>query len=448
MAVKSGRGAAGERAASSHTGALLAASDVDRRRAVRARRRVARPRRWGRCSTSRELLAHQPLPAGDRVAVLTNARGPGDPLRGRLRGRGPAPARGGHRRLGAADEYERSLRRLLGEEALDAVVAIFVPPLGTRAAEVVARHRRRRGGGAPAGARRLAGRRHAGGGRRRCGPALRTPEEAVRALAHAVLHARRRAAPPDPPSEPTDVDSATAATVVAEGLGGGGGWMPPGDVERLLRCWGIPLVASRLVASAAAAGRAAAELGGPVALKAVVPGAAHKSDAGGVRLDLAGPTAVRRAAREIASRLEDAGTPTEGFEVQRMAPAGTELIVGAVADPAFGPLVACGAAGPAAELLGDVQIRLAPLGPREADAMVRDLRSFPLLDGYRGRAPADLGSLARSSCASARWWPPTPAVAELDLDPVIASPAGALVVDARVRLEAADPAAPFPSLNV
>ena len=332
--------------------------------------------------------------------------------------------------------YERSLRRLLGERAHDAVVAIFVPPLGGRAAEVARAIAAAAAGadrpvlgvwlGADAPAATDAG----------AVPRFSTPEEAVRALVHAVRHARRRAAPPDPPSEPAGVDSATAATIVAGGLGGAGGWLPPADVERLLRCWGIPVVASRLVASAAAAARAAAELGGAVALKAVVPGAGHKSDAGGVRLDLAGPTAVRRAAREIARRLEDAGTPTEGFEVQRMAPAGTELIVGAVRDPAFGPLVACGAGGPAGELLGDVQIRLAPLGPREADAMLRDLRTFPLLDGYRGRPPADLDSLRDIVMRVGALVATHPAVAELDLDPVIASPSGALVVDARVRLEA------------
>ena len=327
-------------------------------------------------------------------------------------------------------------------------MAIFVPPLGGRAAEVARAIAAGAAGadrpvlgvwlGADAPAATDAG----------AVPRFSTPEEAVRALVHAVRHARRRAAPPDPPSEPAGVDSATAATIVAGGLGGAGGWLPPADVERLLRCWGIPVVASRLVASAAAAARAAAELGGAVALKAVVPGAGHKSDAGGVRLGLAGPTAVRRAAREIARRLEDAGTPTEGFEVQRMAPAGTELIVGAVRDPAFGPLVACGAGGPAGELLGDVQIRLAPLGPREADAMLRDLRTFPLLDGYRGRPPADLDSLRDIVMRVGALVATHPAVAELDLDPVIASPSGALVVDARVRLEAPGSAAPFPSLNV
>ena len=389
-----------------------------------------------------QLLADQPLPTGDRVAVLTNARGPGVLCADACEAGGLRP------HLVVTDEYERSLRSLLDEGAHDAVVTIYVPPLGGRVAETA------RGIAAAAeGADRPVlgvwlGTDAPAAADAGAVPRFGTPEEAARALAHAVRHARRRAAPPAPPSEPAGVDSATAATIVAEGLGRAGGWLPPADVERLLRCWGIPLAASRHVASAAAAARVAAELGGPVALKAVVPGAGHKSDAGGVRLDLAGPTAVRRAAREIARRLEEAGTPTDGFEVQRMAPPGTELIVGAVSDPAFGPLVACGAGGAAGELLGDVQTRLAPLGPMEADAMLRDLRTFPLLDGYRGRPAADLDALRDIVMRVGALVAAHPAVAELDLDPVVASPAGALVVDARVRLEAPDSDAPFPSLNV
>jgi acyl-CoA synthetase (NDP forming)/RimJ/RimL family protein N-acetyltransferase len=416
-------------------GGRTADANVD---ALFAHAGVLRAETMGEMFDVAQLLAHQPLPTGDRVAVLTNARGPGVLCVDACEAGGLRP----HLVVAAADDYERSLRSLLSEGAHDAVVAIYVPPLGGRAADVA------RGIAAAA----------VGSDRPVLGvwmgtaagavPRFSTPEEAARALVHAVRHAHRRAAPGDPPPEPAGVDSATAATIVAEGLGRAGGWLPPAHVERLLGCWGIPMVTSRHVASASAAARAAAELGGAVALKAVVPGAGHKSDAGGVRLDLAGPTAVRRAAREITRRLEDAGTPTEGFEVQRMAPAGTELTVGAVADPAFGPLVTCGAGGPAGELLGDVQIRLAPLGPREADAMLRDLRTFPLLDGYRGRPPADLDSLRDIVMRVGALVATHPAVAELDLDPVIASPADALVVDARVRLDAPGSAAPFPSLNV
>jgi len=190
--------------------------------------------------------------------------------------------------------------------------------------------------------------------------------------------------------------------------------------------------------------RAAAELGGAVALKAIAPGLVHKSDAGAVRLGLTGPTVVTHAARAMAAQLD---APVEGFYVQRMAPPGTELIVGAVGDPAFGPLVACGAGGVAVELLGDVQVRLAPLGPREADGMLRGLKTFPLLDGYRGRPDADLDSLRHLVMRVGALASTHPAIAELDLNPVIATPEGAFVVDARVRLESPGPAPAFPSLN-
>jgi acyl-CoA synthetase (NDP forming) len=207
------------------------------------------------------------------------------------------------------------------------------------------------------------------------------------------------------------------------------------------------VVASRLADTPQAAGRAAAELGGRVALKAVAPGLFHKSDVGAVRLGLTGPTAVSRAAVEMARQLEAAGTALEGFRVQRMALEGPELIIGAVGDPAFGPLVACGAGGVAAELLGDIQVRIAPLGPREADGMLRDLKTFPLLDGYRGRPRADLGSVCDLVMRVGALVAAHPAVAELDLNPVIATPEGALVVNARVRVDAPGPAASFPSLS-
>jgi acyl-CoA synthetase (NDP forming) len=346
-----------------------------------------------------------------------------------------------------ADQYERSLRILLDDDEVDAVVTVFVRPLAARAAEVARGIAAAAQGadrpvlavwlGADTPAAPDAG----------LVPRFTTPEEAVRALAHAVRHARRRTAPLDPPYEPADADTATAATIVAEGLGRGGGWLVLGNVERLLRCWGIPMVASRPAFSAQEAGRAAAELGGRVALKAVAPGLVHKSDAGAVRLGLAGPRAVIRAAGEMAARLEGAGTPVAGFHVQRMAPAGTELIVGAVGDPAFGPLVACGAGGVAAELLGDIQVRIAPLGPREADGMLRQLKTFPLLDGYHGRPRADLSAVRDLVMRIGALVAAHPAVAELDLNPVIATPDGALVVNARVRIDAPGPAATFPSLD-
>ena len=466
VAVKSAR-TAGRRAPSSRTGELLAAADVTVD-ALFAHAGVLRAATVGEMFDVAGLLARQPLPPGDRVAVLTNARGPGiacddacqaaglrvqvlsDATRKQLAALGADVSTANPVYMTAsatADQYERSLRVLLDDEAVDAVVTVFVRPLAARAAEVARGIAAAAEGadrpvlavwlGADAPSAADAG----------AVPRFTTPEEAVRALTQAVQHARRRMAPPDPPYEPADADTATAATTVAEGLGHGGGWLAPRDVERLLSCWGIPMVVGRSALSAQAAGQAAAELGGPIALKGVAPGLTNRSDAGAVRLGLAGPTAVRRAAGVMARQLAAAGTTLEGFDVQRMAPAGPELIVGAVSDPAFGPLVACGAGGLTAELVGDIQVRLAPLGPRAADGMLRGLKTFRLLDGYRGRPRAALGSVCDLVMRVGALVAAHPAVAELDLSPVVASPEGALVVDARVRVDAPGPAASFPSLN-
>jgi acetate---CoA ligase (ADP-forming) len=130
-----------------------------------------------------------------------------------------------------------------------------------------------------------------------------------------------------------------------------------------------------------------------------------------------------------------------------MASAGVELIVGVVGDPRFGPLVAVGAGGTTAELIGDVQVRLAPVGPREAAAMLRELRTFPLLDGFRGAPRADAGAVGDiiervSALAAAH-----PEIAELDCNPVVASSDGAVIVDARIRLVPAPDRPPVGALN-
>jgi acyl-CoA synthetase (NDP forming) len=245
-----------------------------------------------------------------------------------------------------------------------------------------------------------------------------------------------------------DVDADAAAAAIAAGLADGGGWLAPDAVEAVLRAYGIPLAESRLARSAAEAGRHAAKLGGTVAIKAVAPGLVHKTEAGGVALGLRGEAAATRAARRLASAVARAtGSRPEAFLVQRMLPTGTELIVGVVGDPDFGPVVACGAGGRTVELLGDVAVRLAPFGPRAAGEMLRSLRTFPLLDGYRGAPIADQRAvedvLERVSALAAAH----PEIAELDCNPLIAGPEGAFVADARIRVTPARPDRPFPALD-
>ena len=192
--------------------------------------------------------------------------------------------------------------------------------------------------------------------------------------------------------------------------------------------------------------RAVEDLGGRVALKAIGPGLLHKSDVGAVRLDLTAAGA-ERAALEMGSSLTAAGLTPEGFLVQRMAPAGPELIVGVVGDPRFGPLVAVGAGGTTAELIGDVQVRLAPVGPREAASMLRDLRTFPLLDGFRGAPRADIEAVEDIVARVAALAAAHPEIVELDCNPVIAGPEGALIVDARIRLAPAPARPPVGALD-
>jgi acetate---CoA ligase (ADP-forming) len=278
-------------------------------------------------------------------------------------------------------------------------------------------------------------------------PVYATPEHAARALGHAARHAaeRRRRAPDAVP--PSDVDRDAAAAVLARPLGAGPGWLSFEDTTALLSAYGLPLAPAHIARSPHAAGRAAAIIGGEVALKAIAPGLLHKRDVGAVRLGLRGASAVTRAARDLRAALEAAGSSVEGFVVREMAPPGVEMLVGVVCDANFGPVVACGAGGTAVELLGDVQVRLAPVAPIDATEMLQRLRTFPLLDGFRGAPRADVAALedvvVRISWLAANH----PEIAGLDLNPVIVSPDGAVAVDARVRVERPARRPPYPAIG-
>jgi acyl-CoA synthetase (NDP forming) len=231
--------------------------------------------------------------------------------------------------------------------------------------------------------------------------------------------------------------------VLAQSLARGGGWMAPEEVAALLGAYGIPLVEQRRAGSPAAAAKAAAELGGVVALKGVGPGIVHKARAGAVRLGLSGPTAVRRAAEQVADRLTAAGTPPSGFLVQPMVGPGVEMLVGVLADERFGPVVAVGAGGGAAEVLNDVGVRLAPLAREEALAAIGALRSAALLE----REAADVAALADVAVRVGALADQQPAIAELDLNPVMVGRGGAAVVDARVRVAPPPDRPVFPALT-
>jgi len=237
------------------------------------------------------------------------------------------------------------------------------------------------------------------------------------------------------------LEPARARALVSSFLGRvpGGGWLPPGDAVALLKCYGMPVVESRPARDTAGALAAAAALGGHVAIKADVPGLVHKSEAGAVELGLRGPEEVRQAMARLTGRF--AGRLT-GVLVQPMITGGTEVIIGVVQEPVFGPLVVFGLGGIATEVLGDHAARLAPLTDSDADDLVGSIRAAPLLLGHRGQAAADTGALREALLRVSRLADDLPEVAELDLNPVMARPDGAFVVDIRVRVSnraAADP---------
>jgi acetate---CoA ligase (ADP-forming) len=174
-----------------------------------------------------------------------------------------------------------------------------------------------------------------------------------------------------------------------------------------------------------------------------VPGLLHKSDAGAVRLDLVGESAVERAATEMAATLEQSGHQVAGYQVQPIAAKGVEMLVGVVQDQHFGPVLACGAGGTATELLKDVAVRITPITLGEASRMVRSLKTYPLLDGYRGAPRADVAALEDVLLRVSALVEAHPEVVEMDLNPLIVHPAGAVAVDARIRLEPGPPRPPL-----
>jgi acetyltransferase len=266
-------------------------------------------------------------------------------------------------------------------------------------------------------------------------PCYAFPEQAVRALAHAVTLAERRRAPAAP--SPAPIDPGRLATA----LGPARAARRLGLLEAapLLEAYGIEVVPARLARTADAAAAAAQALGAPVAIKIVSPDISHKSDVGGVALGLASPAAAAAAAArmlaEVARRVPQARL--DGVLVQAMAGAdATELLLGMVRDPQFGPLVMVGFGGIFVELLGDTAARLAPIDTTEARAMLDELRMAPALHGARGRAPVDLDALAGVVSRFSRLAADVPDLAEFEINPLLVTATGARALDVRGRLDA------------
>jgi len=348
------------------------------------------------------------------------------------------------------ERYRQAIGLLVGSGEADAVIVIHIPPLaGEHGTDQVAAAIRQAAGQAPAEVTLLAVMMTSGDApaELRCDPrpvpCYAFPEEAARAVAHAVGRGEWLRQPEGRLPELAGIRHDEAAAVLAGALAAGPHWLTVEEATRLLGCYGLPLAEWRKASTPREAGGLAEELGGRVALKAIGPGLLHKTEAGAVRLDLQGRRAVSRAAAELARDLAATGHPPEGFLVQRMATGMAELLVGVVHDPTFGPVVACGAGGTSAELLGDVGVRLAPLTDRDAAELLRSLKTFPLLNGWRGAPRADLAALEDLLLRIGMLADNHPEIAELDCNPVIAAADGAVIVDIRVRVEQPVPPPPL-----
>ena len=450
LALKSGTSATGQRAASSHTAALAGSeAAVD---ALFHQAGVIRAASLEELIDVAALVAGRPHLDGRSVAVLTNAGGlgilcadacdaaglelpaPGEPTAAALRELLPAEASVANPvdMLGSAtaQTYADALPLLLADPHVSAVVVLFVPAVSATAdevAEAVADAARRAASDKPVLAvimssegipEALRASRHV--------VAFAYPESAARALGRVADRAEWLRRPQGVLPTLDAIDRAAAAAVVATALARSDDeWLDPAATRELLLAYGVPLVPERVAASVDDAVSAARELGLPAVVKTAAPGA-HKTETGGIALDLASDEAVAVAAERI-------GAPVL---VQPMLTGGAELLAGVVQDPVFGPLVAFGPGGVYAELIGEAAFRIAPLTDIDAEELVTRGKAGRLVSGFRGAAAADREALVELVQRLARLGEDFPAVAELDLNPVLALPDRCVAVDARVRVRA------------
>jgi len=212
------------------------------------------------------------------------------------------------------------------------------------------------------------------------------------------------------------------------------GWLLEPEAKELCRSYGLPVGEWKVAKTEEEAVAAAGSLGYPVVMKIVSPDVLHKSDVGGVLLNIAGGEAAADAFGKIKAVANKSGYRLEGVLVEKMAPPGTETIIGGKLDPQFGPVLLFGLGGVFVEVFKDVSFRVAPITKEDALEMMSELKAYPLLKGVRGREPADTEALVDALLKVSNMMLQEKIIAELDLNPTIAYPKGCRVVDARVIL--------------
>ena len=456
IAVKAGRSASGRRAASSHTAALASSeAAVD---ALFGQTGVIRVDTLEEMFDTAQVLSDLPLPAGRRVAVVGNAGGPGilaadaceahgltvpelsPATQQALRAFLPAAAAVGNPvdmvASASADDYGKALGLVLADDAVDAVVTIFVPPLITSADDVASAMAKAAAGASKPVVANFLGMNVAPDPLRQARakvPSFCFPEPAVRALARACDYAEWRRKAPGRSVAFADLDAAAARAVVDEVLAEmpEGRWLTPTEAVRLLGAYGVAGPPLALASSRDEAVAQADRIGYPVALKASGPEILHKSDRGGVHLALPDAPAVAAAFDAMTAAF---GQGMTAAVVQAMSPPGVETIVGLVDDHSFGPLIMFGSGGTAVELFADRDFRVLPLTDVDAHELVRSVRGSRLLLGYRGSQPVDVDALEQLLLRVATLAEDLPELAEMDLNPVVCGPWGVSPVDIRVRV--------------
>ena len=473
IAVKSGRTGAGRRAAGSHT-AALAANDV----AVEALFRqtgVIRSDTLAEMFDLASTFGSQPLPQGRRVAIVTNAGGPGILCADTCEDGGlrvPELSEGTKARLSkflpahaslnnpvdmiasaGPEHYRQTIETLLSTDEIEALVVIYIPIDVSQRSLILDAIRagieagRRAGGtGKPVLASLMV---EEGTsiplqlGQERI-PTYAFPEAAARVLAKVADYAEWRAQPLGVFLEFDDIEAQSARDICRQALEKrGSGWLATEESRQLLMAMGLPIAPGGVARTADAAVELAHQVGFPVAVKLASHLIVHKTEMGGIILNLGDDAAVRRAFETIQQRLAEQINleAMEGVLVQPMVKGGVEVMVGVTTDPLFGPLIAFGLGGVHVEILRDVLFRVTPLTDRDASEMVREIRGFRLLEGYRGHPPADVKALEEVLLRVSLLVEEVPEITELDLNPIFALPPGegCQIVDARIRVEPAKP---------
>ena len=453
VALKAGRSSAGARAAASHTGAL-ASSDtfVD---ALFHQCGVIRTDTITELFDVASILSRQPLPSGARVAILTNAGGPGILAADACQSHGlvvsdlAGETRDALRRAlpesasvsnpvdmlasASAQQYEYALRTVLDDPNVDSAIVIFIPPLMTNADDVaraVTRAAEARPGKTIVGV--FMSHDHAAASLASI-PRFAFPEPAAMALARVTQYASwRQAAPGVVPALP-DLQPSLARLVVDGVLERGGGWLNAVEATSLLSSIGITVPRATMAQTADEAADIADQVGLPVAVKAVGAELLHKTEHKAVRLNLHTRADVRRAATSLIATL---GYKVEGLLVQSMVTGGAEMMIGAINDPTFGHVIACGTGGVLIDLLADSACRLYQVTDQDAREMVESLKGVRLLRGFRGSAPDDEDAFRDAILRVSALVGICPEIQELDINPLSVLPGGVSALDVRVRVAA------------